>query len=149
MSAGDSQDHSTVPPTLEGRTTQPEDPTNFVLQLQNDFAVLRYLLYPSVGTTPISDTSVKNSTISPPTILNPNPNPNHYPPSNIFSISCANEKPVRRSARRALLDHPERKQTTRQTPTFSFHPTQGKPLQRRRRTSHQEIPNMKFFSQTK
>ena len=46
-----------------------------VLLLQNDFALLRYLLFSSVGTISISDTAVKNSATSPLINLNPNPTP--------------------------------------------------------------------------
>ena len=45
--------------------------------------------------------------------------------------------------RRALWDHPERKQTTLQTPTFSPQPTRRKVFQLRCRTSHQEFANWK------
>ena len=45
----------------------------FVLQLQNDFDLLRYLLFSSVGTIPISDNSVKSSATSPLKKLNANP----------------------------------------------------------------------------
>ena len=56
-----------------------------VLQLQNDFALLRYLLFFSVGSIPISDTSVKNSATS--QSINPNPNPT----SNALLLLCAAE----------------------------------------------------------
>ena len=46
-----------------------------VLQLQKDFALLRYLLFTSAATTLISETSVNNSAITSPTTLNPNRNP--------------------------------------------------------------------------
>ena len=47
-----------------------------VLQLQNEFALLRYLLFSIVGATPISDTSLNNSTISPLIAIKPIRNPN-------------------------------------------------------------------------
>ena len=45
-----------------------------VLQLQNDFALLRSLLFSWVGSIPISDTSVKNPATSPPINRKPNQN---------------------------------------------------------------------------
>ena len=49
-----------------------------VLQLQNDFAVLRYLLFSSTETIPNKDNIVKDTATSPlfDTNANPNPNPN-------------------------------------------------------------------------
>ena len=143
MPKGDSQDHSTVPPTLEGRANRPEDITIIVLQLQNDFALLRYLLFSSVGTIPVSDTSVQDSATSP--LINSNPNPK--PTSNALLIPCSAEPLVCRSTPEGALDHPERTQTTLQTLTFSPHPTHGKPLQLRRKTSHQEFPCPKNYLQ--
>ena len=49
-----------------------------VPELQNDFAMLRYLLFSSVGTNPISITSLKNSTTTPP--INPYTNPSSIIP---------------------------------------------------------------------
>ena len=66
-----------------------------VLQLQNDFAKLRYLLFSSVETTLISETSVSNSGIIPPTTVNPNPNP--QPTSILLPIPSADDPSVRRS----------------------------------------------------
>ena len=55
-----------------------------VLQLQNDFAVLRYLLFSSTGTPPNKDVTVKDAATSPSpdTTTNPDPNanPNPKPP---------------------------------------------------------------------
>ena len=98
----------------------------FVLQLQIDFALLRFLLFSLFGTTPTRDTSVNNSAISPPTTISPNPNPN--PTSNELPIPCADERSIRRSTRRALWDHPERKQTILQTPNYSLQTTHGMTL---------------------
>ena len=108
MCTGESQDHSTVPPTLEGRTTQSDYIKTIVLQLQNDFALLLYLLFSSVGTTSISRTSVKNSVISPPNILNPNPKPTSKALPNL----CANEPSVRRSTPEGAVGSPRTKTTT-------------------------------------
>ena len=68
-----------------------------VLQLQNDFSLLRYLLFPSVGTIPICDTSSKNAVSSPPVHPKPNPNPNPIPTSNALLLPCTAEPSVRRS----------------------------------------------------
>ena len=67
----------------------------FVFQLQNEFALLRFLLFFSLGTFPISDTSVKNSANCPP--INPKPNPNPNLTSNAFLLPCAVETSVRSS----------------------------------------------------
>ena len=64
-----------------------------VLQLQNDFAVLRYLLFPSTETIPNKDITVKESATSPffdtnanpKPNANPNPNPNPNPSSHPIS----------------------------------------------------------------
>ena len=61
-----------------------------VLQLQNDFALLRYLLFSSVGTIPIRDISAENSVANPPI------DPNHKPTSNVLLVPCAAEHSVRR-----------------------------------------------------
>ena len=53
------------------------------LQLQNDFALLRYLLFSPVETIPNKNITVKNSATSP--LLNSNPNPN--PTSSAFPLS--------------------------------------------------------------
>ena len=52
-----------------------------VLQLQNDFAVLRYLLFSSTETTPTKDITVKDTATSP--LLDPTPNPNPNPNPNL------------------------------------------------------------------
>ena len=54
-----------------------------VLQLQNDFTVLRYLLFSSTGTLPNKDVTVKDAATSPSpdTTVNPNPKP---PPVLVF-----------------------------------------------------------------
>ena len=79
-----------------------------VLQLQNDFAVLRYLLSSSTGTIPNKDITVKDAATSPfidtnanpnPT-ANPNPNPNPNPSSHFpsaFSLLGPRAPTLRRS----------------------------------------------------
>ena len=68
-----------------------------ILQLQNDFAILRSLLFSSVGTVPISDNSIKNPTTSPPIHPKPNPYPNPNPTLNALLHPCAAEPPFCRS----------------------------------------------------
>ena len=75
----------------------------FVLGLQNDFPLLRYLLFSSVGTNPINDTSAKNSANSPP--IDPNPNAS----SNALLFSCAAESSVRRSTPEGAVGPPRAK----------------------------------------
>ena len=53
-----------------------------VLQLQNDFAVLRYLLFSSTGTLPNKDVTVKDAATSPSLDTTANPNPNANPSPN-------------------------------------------------------------------
>ena len=53
-----------------------------VLQLQNDFAVLRYLLFSSTKTTPNKDITLKDTATSPLFDTNANPNPNVNPNPN-------------------------------------------------------------------
>ena len=76
-----------------------------VLQLQNDLALLRYLLFSSVGTIPVSDKSIRNSTTSPP--INPIPNPN--PASNAPLLPCAAEPSVRNSTPGGAVGTPRAK----------------------------------------
>ena len=72
-------------------------------QLQNDFAFLRYLLFSSVGTIPVNDTSVNNSAFSPPTNHNLNLNPTFL---HSRSSALMNNQIVVLPGR-ALWDHPE------------------------------------------
>ena len=67
------------------------------LQLQNDFALLRYSLFSD------KDTAAEESATSP--LINPNPNPN----SPAFTLPCTDDAELRRSTRWVLWDHPERK----------------------------------------
>ena len=73
-----------------------------VLQLQNDFAVLRYLLFSSTETLPHKDITVKDAATSPliDTNANPNPNPNPNPSSHLpstFSFPGPRAPTLRRS----------------------------------------------------
>ena len=76
-----------------------------VLQLQNDFAVLRYLLFSSTETTPNKDITVKDTATSPlfdttahpnPN-LNPNPNPSPHSTSSAFPLPGPRALTLRRS----------------------------------------------------
>ena len=66
-----------------------------VLQLQNDLALLRYLLFSPVETISNKIITVKNSVTSPLFISKPNPNPN--PPSSAFPLSGPGKPKLRRS----------------------------------------------------
>ena len=75
-----------------------------VLQLQNDFAVLRYLLFSSTDTTPNKDITVTDTATSPLLAtnanLNPNVNPNPNPSSQLpsaFSLPGPRAPTLRRS----------------------------------------------------
>ena len=76
-----------------------------VLQLQNEFPLLRYLLFSSVRTILTSDTSVTNSTTSP--LTNPNPNPN--PTSTALLLPCTDEPKFRRSTPEGAVGSPRAK----------------------------------------
>ena len=73
-----------------------------VLQLQNNFAVLRYLLFTSTGTLPNKDIAVKDTATRPliDTNANPNPIPNPNPSSHLpsaFSLPGPRAPTLRRS----------------------------------------------------
>ena len=71
-----------------------------VLQLQNDFAVLRYLLFSSTETLPNKDITVKDAATSPLIDTNANPNPNPNPSSHLpstFSLPGPRAPTFRRS----------------------------------------------------
>ena len=115
-----------------------------VLRLQNDFALLRYLLFSPVETISNKDIAVKNSPTSP--LFNPKPSPALtltllYLLSHIPALVYLNFVVL---TRWALWGHPERKQTILQTPISSPHPTRRKLLQLRCRTSYQEFANWKI-----
>ena len=67
-----------------------------VLQLQNDFALLRFLLSSPVETIPNQDITVKNSATSPLLNFKPNPNPNSNPTSSVFPLSGPGEPDLHR-----------------------------------------------------
>ena len=88
------------------------------LRLQNDFALLRYLLFSEVGTIPISSPlPVHQLTL---TLLQ-----THFCFPALLNLQFVV------LSRKVLWDHPERKETTLQTPTFSLQPTHRKLLQLR------------------
>ena len=71
-----------------------------VLQLQNDVAVLRYLVFSSTGTIPNKDITVKDTATSPLIDTNANPNPNPNPSSHLssaFSLPGPRAPTLRRS----------------------------------------------------
>ena len=93
-----------------------------VLQLQNDFALLRYLLFSPIETISNKVIAVKNSATSP--LFNPQPN--HNPTLSAFSLCGPGAVVV--LPQWALWDHPELKQTILQTPFSRPHPTRRKLL---------------------
>ena len=78
----------------------------FVLQLQNDNTILRYLLFSTFGTILINDTSVKKSAISPAINPNTNLNINPNPTSNSLLFPRADEPTVRRSTPEGAVGPP-------------------------------------------
>ena len=62
---------------------------HIVLQLQNDFALLLFMLFSSVGTIPISDNFVEILATGP--TIHPKPYPNPNPTSNELPLPCAAE----------------------------------------------------------
>ena len=90
-----------------------------VLQHQNDFALLCYLLFSSVGTVPIKDTSVKNSGTSPP--INPNSNPT----SNALLLPCGAEPSVGRSTQEDAVGPTRAKPNNSTTSNLSLQPPDG------------------------
>ena len=107
------------------------------LQLPNNFALLRYLLFSSVGPTSSNVISVKNSATSP--LINPNPN--HLPALRTHNFVVL--------PRMALWDPLERKQIILQMPTSSLLPTHWRTLHPQRGTSRQECQNSKKYSKMK
>ena len=91
---------------LDRKTLQP-----IVLQLQNDLALLRHLLFSSVATTSISEIVVINSTTSP--LTNPNPNPT--------SIACTEEPKFSRSTPVCAVGRPRAK--TNNSANADFQPS--------------------------
>ena len=111
------------------------------LQLQNDFALLRCLLFSG------KDTASKDSATSP--LINPHPNPNLNPTHLLSHSPALTTQHFVVLPRWALWDHPDRKQTILQTPVFNLYSTRRKILQLRCSTSHQEFANWKNCSPMK
>ena len=114
-----------------------------VLQLQIDFALLRYLHFSPVETIFNKDISVKNSATSP--LINPNPNP--HPTSSAFPLPCTDDPKFRRSTPVGAVGPSRaktRKQTILQAPISNPHPTRRKFRQLRCRTLLQEFANRKI-----
>ena len=63
-----------------------------LLQLQNDFALLRYLLFSPVDTIPNKHITVKVSATSP--LFNSHPNPTPKPASSAFPLSSPRDHPI-------------------------------------------------------
>ena len=118
-----------------------------VLQLQNDLALLRYLLFSPPKTSPTGIIPLKTPLLVLYFILNLTLTLtllrllSHFPVLVDWNFVVL--------PRWALWDHPERKQTILQTPISSPHPTQRKLLQLRCRVSHQEFANWKSCLPTK
>ena len=92
-----------------------------VLQLQNDFALLRYLPFSPVETISDKDITVKNSATSPLLISKPNPNPNPNDTSSAFPLSGPGEPKLRRSTPVGAVGPPRTK--TNKPANADFQPT--------------------------
>ena len=98
-----------------------------LLQLQNDFALLRYLLFSPVETISNKNITVKNSATSP--LFNPkanpnpnlNPNPNPNPTSAALTFPGPGEPKLHRSTPVGAVGQPRRK--TNNTANADFQPT--------------------------
>ena len=90
-----------------------------VLQLQNDFALLRYLLFSPVETIGNKDITVKNSATNP--LFNPKVNPNPNPTSSAFPLPGPGEPKLRRSTPTGAVKQPRIK--TNDTANADFQPT--------------------------
>ena len=95
-----------------------------VLQLQNDLAVLRYLLFSSTETIPNKDTTVKYTATSPlfDTTAHPKPHPNPSPPStsSAFPLPGPTAPTLRRSTPVGAVGPPRPK--TNNTANADFQP---------------------------
>ena len=98
-----------------------------LLQLQNDFALLRYFLFSPVETISNKDITVKNSGTSPLLISkanpNPNPNANPNPTSSAFPLPVPGEPELRRSTPVGAVGPPRTK--TNNTANADFQPTRN------------------------
>ena len=94
-----------------------------VLQLQTDFAVLRYLLFSPFQTISNIDFTVKNSATSPllNSRANPNPNSNPNPTTSALPLPGPGESTLRRSTPVGAVGPPRTK--TNNTANADFQPT--------------------------
>ena len=92
-----------------------------VFQLQNDFALLRYLLFSPFETMSNKDIVVKNSTTSPLFNPNPNPNANPNPVSSAFPLPGPIDPKLRRSTPVGAAGPPRAK--TNNSANADFRPT--------------------------
>ena len=90
-----------------------------VLQLQNDFALLRHLLFSPVENLSNKDITVNNSATSP--LFNPKPTPNPNPTSSDFPLSGPGEPKLRRSTPAGAVGPPRTK--TNNSANADFQPT--------------------------
>ena len=98
------------------------------LQLQNDFALLRYLLFSD------KDTTAEDSATS--SLINPNPNPNPNPTSSAFTLPCTDDAKRRPSTPVGAMEPTRAEQTILQTPIPDLYSIHRKLLQLRCRTSN-------------
>ena len=105
------------------------------LQLQNDFAFLRYLLFSD------KDTATKYAATSPLISLNPNPNPN--PTSSAFTLPCTDDAKLCTSTPVGALGSPRAR--TINSANADYQPTfiTQKLVRLRGRTWHQEFADWK------
>ena len=90
-----------------------------VLQLQNDFALLRYLLFSPVETISNKDLTVKNSATSP--LFNSKHCPSRVPTSSAFALSGPSEPKLHRSTPVGAVGPPRTK--TNNSANANFLPT--------------------------
>ena len=116
-----------------------------VLQLQNDFAVLRYLLFSSTETTPNKDITLKDTATSPLLDTNANPNPNVNPnpnPSSLFTSAFPLYGPRAPALRRSTpvgAVGAARTKPNITTNILNRHPTRREPLQPHCRTLNKNL----------
>ena len=89
------------------------------IRLQNDFALLRYLLFSPVENLSHMDIVVKNSATSP--LFHPKPNPNSNPTAFAFPLSGPGEPKLRRSTTVGAVGPPRSK--TNKSANIHFQPT--------------------------
>ena len=114
-----------------------------VLQLQNDLAVLRYLLFSSTGTIPNKDVTVKDAATSPllDTTANPNPDANPKPNPKPNPNPNPNPNPSPHSASSAFsLPGPRAPILRRSTPVGAVGTAKAK-TNNTANTDFQPIPN--------